>query len=49
MNGCVSPAATFGLGGVTWMETRVAGDTVNVAAGEVTSPEAAVMLLVPTP
>src|SRR5262245_42526899 len=39
----------LGLGGVTWIDTRVAGVTLSVAAGETTGPEEAVMLLEPTP
>jgi hypothetical protein len=49
VNCSVNPFAMLGLGGVTWIDTSVAGVTAKVAAGEVTSPEAAVMLLVPTP
>ena len=49
MNCSVSPLAILGLGGVTWIETRVAGVTLSVAAGETTWPEDAVMLVEPTP
>ena len=41
--------AMLGFGGVIWIDTRVAGVTVNVAAGETTTPDHAVMLLDPTP
>lgn len=41
--------AMLELGGVTWIDTSVAGVTVSVAAGETTKPEEAVTLLDPTP
>ena len=44
---CVVPSAILGVGGVTAIETSVAGDTVKVTGAEVMAPTAAVMRLVP--
>ena len=49
MNCCVSPFATLGLGGVTWIDTSVAAVTVSVAPGEVTPLKLALMEADPTP
>ena len=49
VNCCVRPFAIPGLGGVTWIDTSVAGVTVRVTVGDTTRPEEALMLLDPTP
>ena len=47
VNCCVVPSAMLGVGGVTAIDTNVAGDTVKVSGAEVMAPIAAVMLVVP--
>jgi hypothetical protein len=47
VNCCVRPLATLGVGGVTSIETSVAGDTVNVVLPE-TVPRLAAIVVLPT-
>jgi hypothetical protein len=47
VNCCVVPSAMLGIGGVSAIDTKVAGDTVKVTGAEVMAPFAAVMRLVP--
>ena len=49
VNCCVRPFGRLGLGGVTWMETRVAAVTVRFTLGEATPLRWALMCTEPTP
>src|ERR1700751_797544 len=48
VNCSLRPAALAGLGGVTWMDARVAAVTPSDTAGEVIAPRVALMLVDPT-
>jgi hypothetical protein len=47
VNCCVSPLATLGFGGDTWIDTSVAAVTVRLTAGEVMPSRLALMLVDP--